>query len=157
MRDTGQKYEGAIDWTHYTPAPREEREPLSSISVGDMYWRAVSPIRAAELALSRNMAALLKEQGVFAHMRRALPPRDKRRAAGGADEGAEGKVAPPERIVYKDDMGDEFEVTADRKRKLADISGSLLSLGLCPMLVQIWEKVHIEIDGELAREFSRWH
>ena len=31
-------------------------------------------------------------------------------------------------------------MTADRKRKLQDVSNGLTLLGLCPLLVHIWEK-----------------
>ena len=43
-------------------------------------------------------------------------------------------------VVYTDEFGDEFEVTADRKRKLQDVQSGLAILGLCPLLVHIWEK-----------------
>merc|ERR1711871_166383 len=45
-----------------------------------------------------------------------------------------------EKLLYTDSRGVEFEVTADRKRKLQDISNALATLGLCPLLVHIWEK-----------------
>ena len=32
------------------------------------------------------------------------------------------------------------QVTADRKRKLQDVQSGLTLLGLCPLLVHIWEK-----------------
>ena len=45
----GMKYEGVIDWLHYSPGPRVEQSRFTSVSVGDMYWRIVSPIRSQEL------------------------------------------------------------------------------------------------------------
>ena len=45
----GMKYEGVIDWLHYAPGPRVEQSRFTSVSVGDMYWRIVSPIRTQEL------------------------------------------------------------------------------------------------------------
>ena len=45
----GMKYEGVIDWLHYSPGPRMEQSRFTSVSVGDMYWRIVSPIRSQEL------------------------------------------------------------------------------------------------------------
>lgn len=46
---SGMKYEGVIDWRHYGPNPRAEQARFTSVSVGDMYWRIVAPIRAQEL------------------------------------------------------------------------------------------------------------
>eukprot|EP00967_Tisochrysis_lutea_P032220 scaffold38084_cov32-Tisochrysis_lutea.AAC.1 len=70
------KYEAAIDWAHYTPRPREELERMLCLSVAEVYWRVISPVRAAELSLSRNEAAFSREHGPFSHVRRAgtLPP-----------------------------------------------------------------------------------
>ena len=48
----GMKYEGVIDWLHYTPAPRTEQARITSVSVGDMYWRIIAPIRSQELVRS---------------------------------------------------------------------------------------------------------
>ena len=38
------KYEAVLDWSHYH-VPRDEQQRLTSVSVGDMYWRIVAPIR----------------------------------------------------------------------------------------------------------------
>jgi hypothetical protein len=48
------KYEGVIDWLHYSPGPRVEQSRFTSVSVGDMYWRIVSPIRSQELVRARQ-------------------------------------------------------------------------------------------------------
>jgi hypothetical protein len=50
----GMKYEGVIDWLHYSPGPRVEQSRFTSVSVGDMYWRIVSPIRSQELVRARQ-------------------------------------------------------------------------------------------------------
>ena len=38
------KYEAVVDWEHYH-TPRAEQIRLTSVSVGEMYWRVVGPIR----------------------------------------------------------------------------------------------------------------
>ena len=53
----GMKYEGVIDWLHYAPGPRLEQSRFTSVSVGDMYWRIVSPIRTQELVRARTRAS----------------------------------------------------------------------------------------------------
>eukprot|EP00308_Calcidiscus_leptoporus_P009863 CAMPEP_0119384372 /NCGR_PEP_ID=MMETSP1334-20130426/85195_1 /TAXON_ID=127549 /ORGANISM="Calcidiscus leptoporus, Strain RCC1130" /LENGTH=232 /DNA_ID=CAMNT_0007405383 /DNA_START=130 /DNA_END=824 /DNA_ORIENTATION=- len=175
------KYVAVIDWSHYAPAPRVETRTITSVSVGDMYWQVVSPIRAQELVLDRNALILHREHGPFSHIRRkmkkekaadskgqkaeALEPQgsmdelleareelglethetldEAPRKASAVREKAEkkpGSKQPVERIIYKTEQGEEFEVTADRKRKLADISSALGNLKLCPLLVRIWER-----------------
>lgn len=54
----GMKYEGVIDWLHYSPSPRAEQARFTSVSVGDMYWRIVAPIRTQELVRSDARALL---------------------------------------------------------------------------------------------------
>ena len=41
------------------------------------------------------------------------------------------------------------QVTADRKRKLQDVQSGLTLLGLCPLLVHIWEKVRVTLRVRL--------
>ena len=59
----GMKYEGVIDWLHYAPGPRLEQSRFTSVSVGDMYWRIVSPIRTQELVRARTWASARREEG----------------------------------------------------------------------------------------------
>ena len=89
--------------------------------------------------LQRNTQNLHKEHGPFSHIRKAsaAPPRPPKPPPEDKKEGAK---APAERILYTDDFGEEFEVTADRKRKLQDVQSGLAILGLCPCLVHIWER-----------------
>jgi len=145
------KYEACIDWNHYGPACCAEQTRLYSLSVAEMYWRVVSPVRQRELELSRNTPALLKDHGPFSHMRRAgtlPPPRPPKLDAAGNVIASK----PVERVLYKDGDGEEFEVTADRKRKLSDVSAALGSLALCPLLVRIWERdgTPITADAQCA-------
>ena len=88
--------------------------------------------------LQRNVSNLHKEHGPFSHIRKAsaAPARPPKPPA----DDKEGGKAPTERVLYTDDFGEEFEVTADRKRKLQDVQNGLVILGLCPLLVHIWEK-----------------
>ena len=139
------KYEALIDWSHYAPEPREERSSFTSVSVAEMYWLVVHPIRARELELQRNKAVLLKEHGPFPHLRKAgASPAKPAAPAAAAKPAKEGKAGgggrTVEKVVYTDASGESYEVTCDRKRKLADISSALGSLGLCPLLAQICEK-----------------
>ena len=53
----GMKYEGVVDWLHYAPGPRAEQQRFTSVSVGDMYWRIVAPIRGQELVRARAPSA----------------------------------------------------------------------------------------------------
>ena len=153
------KYEGVIDWAHYTPARRTQQSRVTTLSVGEMYWFMVSPIRREELAADRNAPKLTQEHGPFAHVRRHAKPKE-------TEEGEKVKERDREGRVFEED-GEEYEVTADRKRKPAgapparppqlrriapptspaarlspaqDIQSSLASLSLCPLLVHIWEK-----------------
>ena len=152
------KYEGVIDWAHYTPARRTQQSRVTTLSVGEMYWFMVSPIRREELAADRNAPKLTQEHGPFAHVRRHAKPKE-------TEEGEKVKERDREGRVFEED-GEEYEVTADRKRKLQarrpparrncaelrprpprraplhaqDIQSSLASLSLCPLLVHIWEK-----------------
>jgi len=74
--DPGYKYEAVIDWSHYAPAVREEELRLNSVSVAEMYWQVVAPVRRQEIGGNRNREALMKDHGPFSHIRRAgtLPP-----------------------------------------------------------------------------------
>lgn len=74
--------------------------------------------------MSRGTAQLLKEHGPFTHLRKvsaapAKPPKKIKEPA--SEEGREpedNSKKAQERIIYTDASGVEFEVTADRKRKL---------------------------------------
>lgn len=79
------------------------------------------PARPQELSLKRNVGLLTKEHGPFTHLRRpsAAPPKEKKVIKDHLLPSKEGKEKPPaERIIYTDPSGEEFEVTADRTRKL---------------------------------------
>ena len=104
------KYEGVIDWAHYTPARRTQQSRVTTLSVGEMYWFMVSPIRREELAADRNAPKLTQEHGPFAHVRRHAKPKE-------TEEGEKVKERDREGRVFEED-GEEYEVTADRKRKL---------------------------------------
>ena len=52
------RYEAVLDWEHYEPAPRAEQVRMTSVSVGEMYWRMVSPIRAQARAPAPTHAAV---------------------------------------------------------------------------------------------------
>ena len=104
------KYEGVIDWAHYTPARRTQQSRVTTLSVGEMYWFMVSPIRREELAADRNAPKLTQEHGPFAHVRRHAKPKE-------TEEGEKVKERDREGRVFEED-GEEYEGTADRKRKL---------------------------------------
>ena len=92
--------------------------------------------RLQELALSRGTSQLLKDHGPFTHLRKAstTPMKASKQhskeaakdikgvAKDGSKEGSKDKSQ--ERIVYTDASGAQFEVTADRKRKLQAILGA---------------------------------
>ena len=78
-----------------------------------------------ELSLSRGTSQLLKEHGPFTHLRKAAaaPLKQPKQSAKEVKDPANGAKDSPkdkvqERIIYTDASGQEFEVTADRKRKL---------------------------------------
>ncbi|KAL1524832.1 hypothetical protein AB1Y20_019712 [Prymnesium parvum] len=162
------KYEAVLDWRHYHH-PRLQQlqlQRISSVSVGEMYWRVVAPIREQELKLSRNVALLNKEHCPFTHLRRAtaVSSKEKKVAKEPApqpregEEGKEGKEKPPvERVIYTDPSGEEFEVTADRMRKLQDIGAALRGLSLCPLLVHIWKRDGTPIATPLPSECTCEH
>ena len=62
--------------------------------------------------LHRNAANLLKEHGPFSHIRKAsaVPPKVPKLNADG--ERPPNSKAPTERVLYTDDFGEEFEVSA---------------------------------------------
>jgi hypothetical protein len=74
--DSGHKYEAVVDWVHYAPDAREEQLRLVSVSVAEMYWQVVAPVRRREISGNRNYEVLMKDHGPFSHIRRAgtLPP-----------------------------------------------------------------------------------
>ena len=106
------KYEGVIDWAHYTPARRTQQSRVTTLSVGEMYWFMVSPIRREELAADRNAPKLTQEHGPFAHVRRHAKPKE-------TEEGEKRKMEEGE---------ENPEMEEEEKPEKADNSSTSLQL-----------------------------